>query len=94
MKDDHLTPLLGLNEKKLILNSVYKIGSFSKNFIHKWVGQPIETKVAGKKVIVTTVIAFIAEASLFTSSPIRTWILLSPWAAVLKACCRKLENLI
>jgi hypothetical protein len=41
--------------------------------------------VAGKKVIVTTAIAFIAEASLLASSPIRTWILLSLWAAALKA---------
>lgn len=31
-----------------------------------------ETKVAGKKVIVTTAIAFIAEASFFASSPILT----------------------
>jgi hypothetical protein len=44
-----------------------------------------ETKVAGKKVIVTTAIAFIADASLFASAPICSWTLLSLWAAALKA---------
>lgn len=49
------------------------------------VKQLTETKVAGKNVIVTTAIAFIAEASLFASSPMRTCILLSLWAAPWKA---------
>jgi hypothetical protein len=35
---------------------------------------------------VTTAIALIAEASFVACSPILTWILLSLWAAVLKAC--------
>lgn len=47
--------------------------------------QLTETKVAGKNVIVTTAIAFIAEASLLASSLIRTWTLLSLWDAALKA---------
>jgi hypothetical protein len=44
-----------------------------------------ETKVAGKKVIVTTAIAFVADASRFASAPICSWTLLSLWAAALKA---------
>lgn len=52
----------------------------------------------------TTAIALIAEASFVACSPILTWILLSLWAAVLKACsvshklrhmqCHKLTRLI
>jgi hypothetical protein len=51
-----------------------------------------ETKVAGKNVIVTTAMAFIAEASLLASSPICTCILPSLWAAVLKAYRYKLTK--
>jgi hypothetical protein len=52
-----------------------------------------DTNVAGKKVIVTTAIALVADASLLASSPMRTWILLLRWAAALKACLCKIRTL-
>jgi len=44
------------------------LGSNEKKFIPK----SVETKVAGRKVIVTTAIALIAEASFVACSPILT----------------------
>jgi hypothetical protein len=84
----------GWNEKKFIPKSVCSPDPVSHTYTLNKVGQLTETNVAGKKAIVTTAIAFIAEASLFASSPIRTWILLSPWAATLNAYGHKLKNLL
>ena len=89
MKDDRPASLSDWNEKKLDPKIVCATGCISHTQTHhsqlSAIGRLTETKVAGKKVIVTTAIAFIADASLFASSPICSCTLLSLCAAALKA---------
>ena len=72
-KDDCPAPLSGSNEKKLVPKIVCQGVILAKHegmTVSIRADELTETKVAGKKVIVTTAIAFIADASLFASSPI------------------------
>jgi hypothetical protein len=50
--------------------SSFKRASVQQVLLARYI--PTETKVAGKKFIVTTAIAFVAKASLLASSPICT----------------------
>jgi hypothetical protein len=71
VKDDRPAPLSGSNKKKLVPKMVCPTGLLSQRRSYSVpVGKLTETKVASKKVVVTTAIVFIAEASHFTSLPI------------------------
>jgi hypothetical protein len=93
--DDCPVSLSGSNEKKLVPKIVCPISRVSCRRIYnsqqKDTVKLTEIKVAGKKVIVTTAIAFIADASLFASSPICSCTLLSLCAAALKAWFHRLR---
>jgi hypothetical protein len=74
--------------KKLIPKTDWLIKNFLSSPSQWYIAKLTETKVASRKARVRIAIVFIAALSLRAASLIRTVILLSCWATMLKASCK------